>query len=61
VMKEYGLIFSINTVFILVTNFCAASIAGAFDTTLQFDWVFNQEKWHNLTHTANATDSQLPN
>ena len=55
VMNEYGLIFSINTVFILVTNFIAISINCALDTTLQFDWVLNQEKWHNLTHTANAT------
>ena len=54
-MKEYGVVFSVHQAYLLEYLFCTIAIACAFDFTLQFDWVLDQDKWRNITETTNMT------
>ena len=54
-MSEYGMTFAIHIAYLLEHHFCAVSIGCAFDFTLNFDWVLDEEKWMNISGIYNQS------
>ena len=54
-MKEFGLIFSVQHAYQLEHLFCVLAVACGMDLTFQFDWILDQERWQEVMAAANMT------
>ena len=54
-IKEFGVLFSLQHAYQLEHLFCVIAIACAMDLTLKFEWILDQDNWDQIMVSANIT------
>ena len=54
-IREYGVVFSLQHAYQLEHLFCVIAIACAMDLTFKFDWILDQDNWDQVMAASNIT------